>query len=137
MINHLPLLMEELTACGLSVLGVDSHGIVQFINEDTSGIAPLVIDAHDKALDSPECLALQSAIPEASWGAYLLARNSLIRSQRQERYQNESDPLFLRCFEEAETQVDGSFCVVRLPVAVFEEWKTLKENIRQSLPYKE
>ena len=117
---------NEVVSCGLNVSGVDASGNLGLLTPDTNNLAPLVLAAHEQPLTSDECLALQAAITEEQWLAYQDARKQPIRAMRAERYKTECDPLYLKITEDAlkaNTTPDYS------------EWLTLKENIRQELPY--
>lgn len=135
MIENIKLLYDELVACGLAVVGIDGQDNVHFAQESESEISPLIIAAHDKSLDSVECLALKQAISLDLWDAYVAARNAYIEEQRIQRYRNETDPLFMKVMEEATVIPDGDYCQIKLPLTTFQEWKANKEAIRAELPY--
>ena len=82
--------------------------------------------AHEKALSSDECLALQQSVTELQWANYIAARQAPIKAQREARYRSEADPLYLKLVEEAaiaNTTIDIS------------SWLLLKAQIRNELPY--
>lgn len=134
-IENVSLLHNELISCGLSISGCSSDGTIHFLAPDENNIAPLVLAAHGMALSSDECLALKEAIGDELWTAYVAARNAPVKSKRAERYRNETDNLFMKCFEQANVVEDGDYYNCKVAKANFDGWKAAKEIVRSELPY--
>ena len=132
---NIQLFHNELISCGLSISGCDSSGNIHFLAPDENNIAPLVLAAHGQPLSSDECLALMAVLTESQWLAYQDARKAPIRQQRAERYKNECDAMFLKCFEEATLVEDGDYYNCKVAKANFDGWKAAKEIVRSELPY--
>lgn len=136
-IQNVGLFHSELVSCGLKISGADSSGNIHFMEPDVNDIGPLVAAAHGQSLASDECLALQAAITEDQWNSYIAARQAPIKAQRAERYKNETDSLFLKCFEEATVVEDGDYYNCKVAKTDFDGWKAAKQVIREELPYEE
>ena len=119
---------NELVSVGLIIAGCDGEGNVHLLEPDTNNLAPLVFAAHEQPLTSTECLALQAAISELQWAAYVDCRKQPIRGQREARYRTETDALRMKADEDAfknNTTPDLS------------TWVAAKDQIRIDLPYQE
>lgn len=134
-IQNTSLFYNELVSCGLSISGCDSSGNVHFLAPDENNIGPLVLAAHEQPLTSDECLALQAVLAPEQWTSYVNARNAPIKQARSERYKNETDPLFMKCFESASVIEDGDYYDCRVAKTDFDGWKQAKEAVRLELPY--
>ena len=129
------LLLNEINSVGLNANMCNSDGDINLTEPDITDLVPLVLAAHGQPLSSDECLALQMALTEQQWLAYQDARKAPIRQQRAERYKNECDAMFLKCFEEATLVEDGDYYNCKVAKANFDGWKAAKEIVRSELPY--
>ena len=150
-IENVLLFHSELTSSGLEISGCSSDGTVHLLSrpsaplidgepdpnwvDQTDTIIEAVKNAHGMKLTSDECLALQAAITEDQWNSYIAARQAPIKAQRAERYKNETDSLFLKCFEEATVVEDGDYYNCKVAKTDFDGWKAAKQVIREELPY--
>ena len=138
---NVSLLHTELTSIGLSISGCDSDGNVHISHrptcpegeeltwvDPTDNLVALVLAAHEQPLTSDECLALQSAISEDAWLAYQECRKQPVRSQRNARYKELADPVYLKAIE------DG---LRNNTEPNYEEWLGIKDGIRLANPYPE
>lgn len=146
------LLYSEFRSVGLSIIGCDSEGNTQIASrptcpegqeltwtDPTDTLVALVLAAHEKALSSDECLALEAELTPEQWLAYQDARKAPIRSQRNARYKEETDPMLLSALESAmkiATASNGEI-IVALPEASAKEWLAAKDAVRNELPYSE
>jgi hypothetical protein len=129
--NDLQVLVEELVSVGLTVGGVDSEGRVDCEGVYDPVLPSLVVNAHDHLLTSEECWLLRDYLGEESqeWVAYLEARKGPVREARAQRYRVETDPLGWKA---RELEVSGEDAT-----SAWEEWKAIKDSIREELPYPE
>ena len=127
----------EYKAVGLTIVGVQKNGDIIWSENTDLTLLPLVLAAHEQPLTSTECLALQAAITNDQWLAYIAARQAPIKQARAERYKNETDALLLSAFETAlktATATNGEITVVLSETAT-QEWLTAKETVRIENPY--
>ena len=152
-IENVGLFHSELVACGPSISGCSSDGTVHLLSrptapliegepdpnwtDPTDSIIEAVKNAHGMALSSDECLTLQALLSEEQWTSYIAARQAPIKAQRAERYKNETDSLFLKCFESASLVEDGDYYNCKVAKTDFDGWKAAKQVIREELPYPE
>ena len=152
MIGDVILLHNELISIGLSISGCSSDGTVHISQrptcpegeeltwvDPTDTLVALVLAAHEKALSSDECLALEAELTPEQWLAYTDARKAPIRALRNARYKEETDPMLLSALESAmktATASNGEI-IVALPEASANEWLAAKNTVRESLPYRE
>jgi hypothetical protein len=122
-------IISDLDALGIQCYGVINGNLMLESEEDRS-IADAVCVAYNQLLDSDECLALQLLLTSEQWLAYLVARKTPIRLQREQRYRTETDPLRMKLDEDF--TLGSSEWLARL-----EEWKSAKAKIREELPYPE
>jgi hypothetical protein len=134
---NISILHNELISVGLSISGCDSSGNISWLGEPNESLAALVLAAHEQPLTSDECLALQAAVSEDAWVAYVEARKQPVRALRAARYKNETDAMFLKAFEESTRTEDGDLYILKVPKTNFDAWTAGKNIIRQELPYPE
>lgn len=150
-IQNVSIFHNELISCGLLISGCSSDGAVHISErptaplidgepdpnwvDPTDSIIALALAAHGQPLSSDECVALQAALTEEQWLAYIEARKAPIRAMRAERYKSETDALFLKCFEDATVVEDGDYYNCKVAKTDFDGWKAAKQIIREELPY--
>jgi hypothetical protein len=121
-------ILTEINAVGISCRRI-RDGIPD-VSEDQAELANLVVAAHDKQDGDSETTALRNHLGAESdeWAAYVEARKTPIREQRQTRYRDETDPMRLKIDED---YASGS----QEWNSALEAWKTAKNQIRADLPY--
>lgn len=152
-IENVGLFHSELVACGLSISGADSSGNVHVLSrpsvplidgepdpnwtDPTDSIIEAVKNAHGQLLSSDECLALKSTVGDEIFNSYVEARNEPIRNKRAEKFRTVADPLILSSIESAlagSTPTEGKYQVT-LPEESVTDWISIKNQIREELPY--
>jgi hypothetical protein len=118
----------ELESIGLSISGCDNLGNVQLSDPDTNNLVPLILAAHNKPLSSDECLSLKAVITNEHWISYVNVRNAPISLQRQVRFKEITDLMYLKIIEEAH---------VNNTTPDISDWIAAKNTIREQLPYLE
>jgi hypothetical protein len=123
-------LHKQLTVVGCDINGCGGDGAVSWIGTPNESLAALVFATIDKSLSSSECLALQAAITNEQWLAYIECRKAPTRQQRQSRYTQETDPLKMKADAEYEA---GSEEYKK----ALEGWRAARLKIQEELPYPE
>ena len=84
-------LNQELIAVGIVCSGVDSNGQISDLQTGQEVLAALVLAAKDKALSSPECQAVKTALggqDDPRWIAYKQVRQDIKEQKRNEKYKD-------------------------------------------------
>ena len=123
-------IMSHLQAVGCNIQGCDCDGNVSWVGEPNESLAALVWAAHEQPLISTECLALQAAITNERWLAYVDCRKAPIRAQREQRYRSETDALRLKADGDNEIGSEAWDTAIAA-------WKLARQAIKDALPYSE
>lgn len=121
-------ILAEINAVGISCRRIRDG--VPDVPEDQQELASLVVAAADKQDGDPEIDALKNALGAESeeWAAYVETRKAPIREQRQARYKNETDPMYLK-IDEDHTPLSVEW------EGALQDWRNAKNQIREDLPY--